>query len=115
MAPIGTHRQAREGGTALDWVQVNEDGFGDVRHDSTLAMQVVADTLYVGGFGDHGFLFATEDGTDWREVRAPGFLETSEFGIHALAEFRGSLYVGVQNWTRPAELWVVHPEEAASD
>ncbi len=90
-----------------DWEQVNADGFGDVRHDSTLAMQVVGDTLYVGGFGYHGFLYATTDGTTWKEIRAPGFLETAEFGVHALAEFNGDLYVGVQNWTKPSELWVL--------
>jgi hypothetical protein len=110
LGPKGTTiwRTSGEGdGIFSDWEQVSEDGFGDVAHDSTLAMQVVGGTLYVGGFGNHGFLFATEDGVDWREILAPGFLETSEFGVHALGEFRGDLYIGVQNRTKPSELWVL--------
>jgi len=95
------------GGLYSDWEQVNEDGFGDVRHDSTLAMEVVGGTLYVGGFGNHGFLFATDTGSEWREIKADGFLETAEFGIHALGEFKGNLYIGVQNWTKPGELWIL--------
>ena len=86
---------------------MNEDGFGNVGYDSTLAMEVVGDTLYVAGFGDHGFLFATEDGTSWREITQDGFLETSEFGVHALGELNGRLYIGVQNCRKPAELWVL--------
>ena len=93
-------------GIFSDWEQVNEDGFGNVGYDSTLAMEVVGDTLYVGGFGNHGFLFATEDGTTWRETTARGFLETSQFGIHALGELNGDFYIGIQNWTKPWELWV---------
>jgi hypothetical protein len=90
---------------------VNEDGFGTLAYDSTLAMEVVGKTLYVAGFGDHGFLFATQDGTSWREIEQAGFLETSELGIHALGEFKGKLYIGVQNWTKPLELWVLEPAE----
>lgn len=110
LGPKGTTiwRTSGQGdGVYSDWEQVNADGFGDVRHDSTLAMQVVGGTLYVGGFGDHGFLFATDTGTEWREITAAGFLETSEFGIHSLAEFNGDLYIGIQNWTKPSELWIL--------
>jgi len=98
-------------GPFTDWAQVNEDGFGTLAYDSTLAMEVVGKTLYVAGFGDHGFLFATQDGTSWREIEQAGFLETSELGIHALGEFEGKLYIGVQNWTKPSELWVLEPAE----
>jgi len=108
LGPKGTtvwRTSGEDEGPFTDWEQVNEDGFGNVRYDSTLAMEVVGDALYVGGFGDHGFLFATEDGTTWREITADGFLETSEFGIHALGELNGDLYIGIQNWTKPAELW----------
>ena len=110
LGPKGTTvwRTSGEGeGPFTDREQVNEDGFGNVGHDSTLAMEVVGDTLYVGGFGNHGFLFATKDGTTWREVTRDGFLETSEFGIHALGVLNGDLYIGIQNWTKPAELWVL--------
>ncbi len=114
LGPKGTTiwRTSGEGeGPFTDWEQVNEDGFGNVGYDSTLAMEVVGDSLYVGGFGNHGFLFATEDGTTWHEITGDGFLETSEFGIHALGELNGDLYIGVQNWTKPAELWVLRRVE----
>ncbi|UCF09562.1 MAG: hypothetical protein JSW65_05725 [Candidatus Bipolaricaulota bacterium] len=116
LGPKGTTiwRTSGEGdGPYTDWEQVNEDGFGNVRYDSTLAMEIVGDTLYVGGFGDHGFLFATEDGTTWREITGEEFLEASEFGIHALGELNGNLYIGVQNWTKPAELWILRPEDGS--
>ncbi len=103
-------------GIFTDWEQVNADGFDDVRHDSTLAMRVVGGKLYVGGFGDHGFLFVTEDGVTWREITTAGFLERTEFGIHALVEFNGDLYIGMQNWTKPCELWALRgPIEGRSD
>lgn len=101
-------------GPFTDWEQVNEDGFGNARYDSTLAMEVVGDTLYVAGFGDRGFLFATEDGTTWREIAQDGFLETSEFGVHALQELNGRLYIGIQNWTKPSELWVLNAATGGS-
>jgi len=114
LGPKGTAvwRTNGEGeGPFTDWEQVNEDGFGVIGYDSTLAMEVLDDTLYVGGFGDHGFLFATKDGTTWREITADGFLKTSEFGIHALGVLNGDLYIGIQNWTKPAELWVLQKPE----
>ena len=110
LGPKGTTVWRTDGegeGPFTDWQQVNEDGFGVVGYDSTLAMEVVGDTLYVAGFGNHGFLFATEDGTTWREITSDGFLETCEFGIHALGELNGNLYIGIQNWTKPCELWML--------
>lgn len=114
LGPKGTAIWRTEGegdGPFTDWEQVNEDGFGTPGYDSTLAMEVVGDTLYVAGFGNHGFLFATKDGTTWREVTQEGFLETSDLGVHALGELNGRLYIGVQNWTKPCELWVLEESD----
>ncbi len=106
----------REGEKGIfdDWAQVNEDGFGFARYDATLAMAVWEDQLYVGGFGNRGFLFRSADGDNWHQVTAPGFLTTTEFGVHALAVFNDELFIGIQNWSQPSALWVLSTPEPDS-
>ena len=107
-------RTAAAGGPVFsDWEQVNADGFGNTNYGSTLAMAVLGDNLYVGGFGAGGFLYCTEDGTTWESVTPPNFFHDAQYGVHALAPFDGRLFIGIQNSTKPTELWVLSATSAS--
>ena len=98
-----------------DWVQVNQDGFGDKDNNVTATGLAVYDgNLYVGsghentatgcrvwktgGVGGPPF-------TDWVQVNQNGFGDPNNLGAVIMVEYVNSLHVGTYNEATGTEIW----------
>jgi len=74
------------------WVQVNQDGFGDMANAQALCMRVFNDRLYVGTFRGHGGQVWSYDGSAWTQANEDGFGSEDNSSVEGMAEFNGHLY-----------------------
>ena len=88
--------------SALDWTQVNADGFGDPQNQQIPSLTVFGDYLYAGTWNavweEDNVVYAaaqiwrTPDGANWELVN-----ETEANGAAALIVYKGYLYSGSWN------------------
>jgi len=98
-------------GDAGTWDQVNDDGFdqGPTWMDET--MEVYAGRLYVGlgrvvgADGSLAELWSSADGTTWTPVFTDGLGDAGNGFVASMAEFRGSLVIGLRNNTTGGQVW----------
>lgn len=96
-----------------DWVQVNNDGFGDADNDRIRALQVFKNKLYAGtrNTNDGGQIWQTgavggPPFTDWTKVGGDGLgYPTNNRRINSMAIYDGDLYAGTANFNRGCQVW----------
>lgn len=113
-----------------NWERVVQGGNGDQDNIYTTCMVTLDDTLFLSTIGTFesepalyflpnvktksahgGRLLKTTDGTRWDDVDAESFADSPYIGIQWLATFKGKLYIGMQSFELPAQLWVYEPVE----
>jgi hypothetical protein len=92
-----------------DWLQVNEDGFGNSQNFSAFSMAVYSNQLYVGTWNNtDGCGIWRWDGpgsNDWTQVNTDGFGTAQNRGAHSMAVYGGRLYVGTGNSAEGFQVW----------
>ncbi len=96
--------------TTAEWVQVNENGFGNPIVTYVCALKAFNGHLYAGtstnvpGGAGWGELWRTSDGLSWEQVVANSFNEPNE-AIESMALFDGYLYVGTRSTVSGCQIW----------
>jgi len=93
-----------------EWVQGNENGFGNPVVTYVCALKAFNGHLYAGtstnvpSGGGWGEVWRTADGLTWERTVANSFDEPNE-GIASMATFNGYLYVGTYNTVSGCQIW----------
>jgi hypothetical protein len=94
-------------GDAGSWTAVVSDGFGGNGVPQDVTMDVYSGYLYLGlrrgGTGMAEF-WRTNDGTTWTPVFTNGLAANNSY-VSAMANFGGTLYIGLRNMTTGGEVW----------
>ena len=101
LAPVGCQIWKYDG---TDWLQVNENGFGDRENASAWSMEIYDGKLYVGTMCSRQpdyinsykgcEVWRYDDGTDWTRVASAGFGDKNNKAAESMAVFDGKLYTG---------------------
>ncbi len=95
-----------DGPDPADWVQVNDDGFGDVNNRIAYHMAVYKGLLYVSTMNSiTGAEVWAYDGTDWAQANTDGFGDVNTDTAAYMLDFNGLLWVGAGNDVTGAEVW----------
>ena len=88
------------------WTQVNDDGFGSGGTWYDVVMDVYKDHLYLGlGREATAELWRSGDGLTWTPVFTVGLGDADNTHVSSMAEFGGTLYIGLRNSTEGGEVW----------
>ena len=88
------------------FMQVNQDGFGDRFNIYAWSMKEFNGYLYVGTLNQKkGAELWRYDGDTWEQIVDAGFGNPNNTGIRNLTRFGGQLYAGVMNETEGAGVW----------
>ena len=92
-------------GDLSSWTAVVNDGFGSNGVTQDVKLYVFGSYLYIG-LARNGVaeLWRTENGTVWSPVFTNG-LAANNTTVSALANFSGTLYIGLRNVTTGGEVW----------
>ncbi len=92
-----------------EWVQVNEDGFGDVNNSHSHSMAVYNGCLYAGTFNYNGAEIWRYNAGVWAPVVSLGFGYADNLDISSMAVYDGCLYAGTYS-ERGTEIWKYNGE-----
>jgi hypothetical protein len=106
-SPGGAGGQLWRSPDGTTWMQVNEDGFGDVNNIRITPLLVFGHHLYAGTHNAQtgGQLWRSSDGTTWEQVGKDGFGDVNNKEIFPLAVFGRYLYTGTWNEQTGGEVW----------
>ena len=81
-------------GNSGDWIQVANNGFGDVNNSGAIVFEEFNSVLYAGTYNlvSGGEVWRSSDGASWVQVNADGFGEGASAHVSGLASFNGYLY-----------------------
>ncbi|MFC1981793.1 hypothetical protein ACFLVN_06105, partial [Chloroflexota bacterium] len=96
-----------------DWIQVNNDGFGDSDNDRIRTLQVFENKLYAGTRNtvDGGQIWQTGAAggppfTDWTKVGGDGLgYPLNNPRVNSMATYNGDLYAGTANFNKGCQIW----------
>lgn len=90
------------------WMQVNANGFGIQSNQYALSIQAFKNDLYVGTASNQpehmAEIWRSEDRLVWVQVMTDGFGESNQ-GIVSMADFKGHIYTGTQNYASGCQIW----------
>ena len=101
------------GQLGTDWIQVNEDGFGDADNTKIRTLKVFQNKLYAGTRNDNDGCQVWQTGgiggppfTDWTQVGGDGFgFPNNNTRVASMALYGGELYAGTANFNRGCQIW----------
>ncbi|MBZ0108078.1 MAG: FG-GAP-like repeat-containing protein [Candidatus Scalindua rubra] len=89
-----------------DWIQVNQDGFGDSNNNSISGRVIFQGYIYIATDNDITGIevWRTSDGTNWGQVNPDGFGDSNNVEGELIV-FNGYLYASVDNPATGTEVW----------
>jgi len=98
--PASLENASSASASSIAWVQVNQDGFGNIDNYGITSLSSFNGYLYAGTGNDSGTgaqLWRSADGQSWTVVSNNGLGDTDNGDILDSIEFNGMFYVGVGN------------------
>ena len=88
-----------------DWIEVEDDGWGDSNNDKALSMAVYGSKLYVGSYNTSTGCEVWEYDGIWAPANTDGFGDVRNQRASSMAVYGSNLYVGTYNSTTGCEAW----------
>ena len=88
-----------------DWVEVEDDGWGDSNNDKALSMAVYDSKLFVGSYNTSTGCEVWEYDGSWAQANTNGFGDAGNQRASSMAVYDSNLYVGTYNSSTGCEVW----------
>ncbi|KPJ57683.1 MAG: hypothetical protein AMJ42_04485 [Deltaproteobacteria bacterium DG_8] len=91
----------------IDWLLMEDSGFGDENNTSFYCMAVFNYYLYLGTVNQQSGtqIWRTKGGITWTKVNIDGFGYSGNHASYSMCNFKGYLYVGTANHLSGTQVW----------
>jgi len=91
----------------IDWLPLEESGFGDENNTSIYCMELFKHALYLGTANQQRGtqVWMTKGGITWTKVTPDGFGYSSNHAAYSMCTFKDYLYVGTVNQLTGTQVW----------
>ncbi|MBW1824210.1 MAG: hypothetical protein JRI87_06555 [Deltaproteobacteria bacterium] len=91
----------------IDWLLLEDDGFGDADNTSVYSMGILNSYLYLGTVNQQSGtqIWKTKGGITWAQTNSDGFGYSSNQVSYSMCNFKDYLYVGTVNQLTGTQVW----------